>query len=298
MQTLVKHPNEGWQSLWKGQFTNWIHDLGEVLFQPSIEAILNDSFDLYDDTIPLVHLERALPNVVTMVTSHVVTGVVLSPLEVIRTRLIIQSSSPQHKKYRGFFHALRTIIQEEGLTTFYWSYNLFPTILYHTLTPLIGNTIPLVIDRFFNLSPADSPILYSFAELGLRTLQLIVTMPVDTIRKRLQCQIQRHPTKRLETIVDTRAKPYYGFVDCAYRIISEEGGSQNRRSRKAKMERSQKLRNSPDHIENIHSKAINKTWWQRWGVRGLYRGCSMRFTGYLVVFASNIIGGTKDEDEW
>ncbi|KAK9762867.1 hypothetical protein K7432_010972 [Basidiobolus ranarum] len=295
IQTLSGHPMEGWQSLWKGQFTNWLHDLGEVLLQPSIETVFNDSFDLYDDTIPLVHLEKALPNVMTMVGSHVVTGIILSPLEIIRTRLIVQSSSPHYKKYRGFFHALKTIIQEEGLVAFYWSYNLFPTILYHALNPLIGNTIPLVIDRFLNLSPSDSPFSYSLAELGLRTLQLIVTMPVDTIRKRLQCQIQNPSASRLETVVETRSVPYYGAVDCAYRIIAEEGGVRNRRSRKVKTERSQRRKKSPDHLASDQS---NKSWWQSWGVGGLYRGFGMRFSSYLVVFASNMIGGTKDEDEW
>ncbi|ORX97980.1 mitochondrial carrier [Basidiobolus meristosporus CBS 931.73] len=290
MQTLARHPTEGWLSLWKGQFTNWVHDMGQIFLQPSIEAVLNDTFDLYDDTIPLVHLESALPNVVTMVTSHVVTGVVLSPLEIIRTRLMVQSSSPHYKKYKGFFHALKTIIQEEGLATFYWSYNLFPTILYHALTPLIGNTIPLVIDRFLNLSPADSPLLYSLAELGLNTLQLIITMPVDTIRKRLQCQIQSQSSERLVTIVSTRSTPYYGVVDCAYRIITEEGGSRTKRSKKAKNGRS--LKRKSDH------PTAKKSWWQRWGVQGLYRGSSMRFAGYLAVFANNVIGGTKDEDEW
>jgi len=54
--------------------------------QPTLEATLNDTFDLYDDTIPLVHMDRVGPNFATMVVSHVVVGFVLSPLELIRTR--------------------------------------------------------------------------------------------------------------------------------------------------------------------------------------------------------------------
>jgi hypothetical protein len=60
--------------------------MGHLFFQPTIEGVLNDTFDLYDDTIPLVYLEHAGPNIATIVTSHLVTGILLSPLEVARTR--------------------------------------------------------------------------------------------------------------------------------------------------------------------------------------------------------------------
>ncbi|KAI8348119.1 hypothetical protein B0O80DRAFT_391027 [Mortierella sp. GBAus27b] len=83
---LVRHPTEGWPSLWKGQFTNWVYEILHLFAQPTLEATLNDTFDLYDDTIPLVHLDRVGPNIATIVASHVVVGVLLAPLELARTR--------------------------------------------------------------------------------------------------------------------------------------------------------------------------------------------------------------------
>lgn len=118
---LAKHPTEGWLSLWKGtydsygnsirssslwrkrhlqtsllllfltllmigQYTNWIYEMLHLFAQPTLEATLNDTFDLYDDTIPLVHLDHVGPNIATMVTSHLVVGLILSPLELVRTR--------------------------------------------------------------------------------------------------------------------------------------------------------------------------------------------------------------------
>ncbi|KAK5814384.1 hypothetical protein F5H01DRAFT_24133 [Linnemannia elongata] len=85
---LVKHPTEGWLSLWKGQYTNWVYEILHLFAQPTLEATLNDTFDLYDDTIPLVHLDRFGPNMATMVTSHLVVGLILSPLELVRTRYV------------------------------------------------------------------------------------------------------------------------------------------------------------------------------------------------------------------
>jgi fusion and transport protein UGO1 len=69
-----------------GQFTNWTYEILHLFAQPTLEATLNDTFNLYDDTIPLVHLDRVGPNIATIVASHVVVGVLLSPLELVRTR--------------------------------------------------------------------------------------------------------------------------------------------------------------------------------------------------------------------
>jgi hypothetical protein len=70
----------------KGQFAAWLYEIGNLSLQPNLESKLNETFDLYDDTIPLIYLDHAAPNVVTKVTSHLIVGVLLSPLEIIRTR--------------------------------------------------------------------------------------------------------------------------------------------------------------------------------------------------------------------
>jgi len=69
-----------------GQYTNWIYEMLYMVSQPALESSLNTVFDLYDDTIALVHLDHVGPNIATMVTSHVVVGFILSPFELVRTR--------------------------------------------------------------------------------------------------------------------------------------------------------------------------------------------------------------------
>lgn len=69
-----------------GQRVTWIHEMLWGLLQPGLQSTLNDLFGLYDDTIPLSHLDRIAPNIITLVASHIVVGVLLSPLEIIRTR--------------------------------------------------------------------------------------------------------------------------------------------------------------------------------------------------------------------
>ncbi|KAF7729876.1 hypothetical protein EC973_003610 [Apophysomyces ossiformis] len=271
---LLRHPHEGWRSLFKGQYTNWLYEILHLFLQPTLEGSLNDMFDLYDDTIPLVHLDRVGPNLATLVASNAIVGFLLSPLELIRTRLMVQSASPLQRKYKGPLHALRTILTEEGgLSGLYVSHNLLPTLLYHTITPLLQNTTPLIIDRVFQVSASDSPFMYGLAELSLNTLEILITLPLDTIRKRLQCQIRtRTPgKKRFESVVALRPVPYTGMVDAAYRIMKEEGG---RRKLKGKQKKA-------------------KSMFTGWGLRGLYQGFSMQFTSNVVLFVLHAINGIE-----
>ncbi|CEG84287.1 hypothetical protein RMATCC62417_18110 [Rhizopus microsporus] len=86
---LLHHPHEGVRSLFKGQFTNWLYEISHLFLQPTLEGTLNDMFDLYDDTVPLVHLDSVGPNLATLVASNLIVGILLSPLELIKTRYYI-----------------------------------------------------------------------------------------------------------------------------------------------------------------------------------------------------------------
>ncbi|CAO3590965.1 unnamed protein product [Absidia cylindrospora] len=277
---LMKQPHEGWRALFKGQYTNWLYEICHLFLQPTVEGSLNDIFGLYDDTIPLVHLDHVGPNLATLVSSHLLVGILLSPLELIRTRLIVQSASPLQRKYKGPVHALRTILEEEGgLKGLYMNHNLWPTIFYHALTPLLRNTTPLIIDRVFRISANDSTFLYGLAELGLRTLELVLLLPLETIRKRLQCQLsnkantgkQKKRQQPLETVVAMRPVPYTGMVDAAYRIVTEEGG--------------RRRNNQPRSVLT------------GWGWRGLYQGFSMQCTSNIVLFVLHAVSGMEDDYE-
>ncbi|KAI8638015.1 mitochondrial carrier domain-containing protein [Parasitella parasitica] len=279
---LMKQPHEGWRSLFKGQYTNWIYEISHLFLQPTLEGTLNDMFDLYDDTIPLVHLDHVGPNLATLVASNLIVGFVLSPLELIRTRLQVQSASPLQRKYKGPFHALRTIIQEEGgIKGLYLSHNFLPTIVFHTITPLLQNITPLIIDRGLRISANDSPFLYSLAELSLNTLEVLITLPLDTIRKRLQCQIRtRTPgNKRFEPVVAMRTVPYTGMANAAYCIIKEEGGHPHLRKKMGS--------------KKFQKKSILTDW----SLRGLYHGFNMQCTSNIVLFFLHAINGIEDDYE-
>lgn len=201
-------------------------------------------------------------------------------------RLVVQTADPTQRKYTGMLNCISTIISEEGVSALWGGVNLVPTVLYHTLTPLIANSIPLVIDRVFNISASDSPLLFSVAELGLETLDLLIRLPLETVRKRLQIQIQaKIPGKRYETVIETRKRPYAGVIDCVYKIIQEEGGQHKRLSSKKS--------------DDGEVTFVDRPWYSSWGVRGLYTGLGMHLTSNLAMFAVGAVTNLQDDgDDW
>ncbi|CAM0139877.1 hypothetical protein VKS41_007221 [Umbelopsis sp. WA50703] len=276
IRALINHPTEGWRSLVKGQYTGWLHGMLQLLLQPAVEGTLNDLFDLYDDTIPLIHLERIGPNLATLLGSHVLVGVLLSPLEIARTRLIVQSSAPGVRTYSGLMNCLSSMLQNEGgLKGIYLSPNLIPTILYHFITPLVSSTAPLVIDRLFHISASDAPIAYGLAKLLLSTVEVLMTLPIETIRKRIQCQVNFKNGKTFNTCVATRPVHYTGFLDGMYKVMKEEGTSLKRKKR---------------HDEGSAEKKSSA-----WGVQALYKGFGIQCASNVLSSLVHTLNGIEDD---
>ncbi|KAI9311010.1 mitochondrial carrier domain-containing protein [Dichotomocladium elegans] len=300
LSRIVRQPTEGWRSLFKGQRATWIHGLLWDLLQPALEGLLNDFFGLYDDTIPLTHLDRIVPNLSTLVASHIVVGLLLAPLETIRTRLIVQSSAPHVAKYKGIYHAFKTICREEGGIRSLYVSSLTPTILYYTARPLISSSIPIVIDRTLGISAPDSPVLYSAAEFSLRTLGLLITLPLETIRKRIQCQARAKDNRIIfETAVVVRPVPYKGFFDALYKIMKEEGSS---RPMNARATLPVDPSNSSDSEEDDFLPSAPPPPSQKrasdsaWGIRGLYKGFAMQLVLNGMMFVFQAVNGIDEED--
>ncbi|KAI8328720.1 mitochondrial carrier domain-containing protein [Chlamydoabsidia padenii] len=319
LSQIIKHPSEGWQSLLKGQRVGWVYDLLRTSFQSTLEHHLNDLFGLYDDTIPLMHLDSVTGNLSTMLASHIVVGLLLSPLEIMRTRMIVQSSDPRDGPYRGVYRSWRSLIQDEdGLQSIYLSsLNVLPCILYHGLTPLLHYTAPILIDRTCHISAADHPILYGAATFGLSVFALLLTMPLETIRKRLHCQIgafcRRHDNNNkqqssisttvtaFQTTVPLRPVYYHGILDALYKIMKEEGSSS--------------INSVKQNISAIHTTASSdgedddyfttkqqqrsmngcKKLTSAWGVRGLYKGFGIQLIANTMMLALHTVNGLDDD---
>ncbi|PWN30596.1 mitochondrial carrier [Jaminaea rosea] len=262
MMKSVVRGKEGWPGLWKGAFTSFIYDLLASGIQPVVSATLSPLIPMSLSTLPLPYVPHPKRTLALLVSSHVVTHLLLSPLDLVRTRLIVQSTLPRHRKYTGPWDALKKISAEEGgwKSMFLHPNLLAPALLDLTLRPLLSFSSPLLIERWLHLDAMTSPVSHAFAELCVDTASLLFSLPIETVRRRLQIQRRKAEggantikaaaatapstpprgnakgkspatatgtgntgtLKGLRTCVETRPKPYVGVVEAIYRILTEE----------------------------------------------------------------------------
>ncbi|TPX31553.1 hypothetical protein SmJEL517_g05146 [Synchytrium microbalum] len=269
---------EGLQALWKGVSTEWVRDILNVLIQPTIEGALNDYFDIVDEGIPLMHSDNPWPSLATTIGSHVFTGWMLSPFELVKTRLVVQTTNPFHRKYKGFLHCISTVSNEEGLSAFYGGPSLLPTLLYYTLEPIFADAHHFIIYRVIGISMESSPLLYALADLGLTTLNLGITLPLETVRRRLfaqQSRIKRRTssTREFVTCVRRSSIPYTSMWNVLYRIVTEEGTVVPQKTRKngSRSSNSKQRNGGPSTGEeqsrlDLHISALYRGFWLRFAL--------------------------------
>ncbi len=262
MIKAIARGREGWLGLWKGAFTTFILDTCAGRLQPMFSSFLSLFVPGSKSQLPLPYTPHPLRTLSVLFGSHLLTGLAVSPLDLIRTRLVAQSTLPRHRKYRGPWDALKQILDQEGgwETTYLHPHLLLPAILDHTFRPLISLATPLLIDQYLRVDPNSSPVLYALWELVLSTIGLGITLPIETVRRRLQVQARtgsgksrlgtRHggssllgrsqensrtpagkdvrgsgskvAIRGLRTCVETRPEAYTSFMDALYKITTEE----------------------------------------------------------------------------
>ncbi|KAI8618328.1 hypothetical protein BC830DRAFT_955282 [Chytriomyces sp. MP71] len=193
LQSVVKIAcceSEGFLSLFNGHLIAWLHDITHALFlQPTIEQSLIDAFNINDDSIPLVHLENPYPPLASLVASHAISNFLLTPLDLVRTRIMVQTGNPYHRKYKSGLTALGQIVREEGIGALYASRRFFPTLLLSTLQPLFKYASPVFITHVMGVDADYQPWLFRAAELAMGVAELLVVLPLETVVRRLECQV-------------------------------------------------------------------------------------------------------------
>ena len=228
------------------------------------------------------------PPLLLPVASHLLTGFLLSPLDLIRTRLIVQSSNPRYRAYTGPLDALQKILRDEGgLRGIYLHpHLLIPTLVDNALRPIVALALPGMLTTYFgwgHITEDTHPIGWGLAELAGSCIGLLVTLPIETIRRRLQAQV-RGNAKPISTCVEMRPAPYNGIVDTFWHILTEERSDlpiirRHRRKGKKKQEE-------------------YESWWKQTGLGQLYRGLGMRLGASAVVFVLALFGGDESEGGW
>ncbi|KAF6766076.1 mitochondrial carrier domain-containing protein [Ephemerocybe angulata] len=255
MKRVARFRGEGWLALWKGLLTSTVTTVLSSTLQPLIDGFLQALF--FPSLTPFHQPPLLLP-----VASHLITGFILSPLDLIRTRLIGIYLHPQL---------------------------LIPTLVDSAIRPVIALALPGAIASWFtgpHGSPDTHPQTFVFSELLAACLGLLVTLPIETIRRRLQRASSCAPA------------PYNGMVDAFWHILTEERSDlpityPQRRRRPSVSAKSQ---DGASKVEEVEEPYEGEGLSRNTGLGQLYRGLALRLGGSVFLFAVGLWGGGAPSD--
>lgn len=162
--------------------------------------------DLYDSPNPIGSL-------IIVGLSSCLAGLLLSPLDLIRTRLII---TPMTHAPRGLVQNLRQLPSMLAPSVLW-----LPTAVSHTIPQLFSAASPLLLRRHFQVSPLATPNLWSIASFATCLTDLFLRLPLETVVHRAQVQTLQRMEPDLPLIINPA--PYLGIGGTVYSILYQEG---------------------------------------------------------------------------
>ncbi|CZS89523.1 hypothetical protein WAI453_002713 [Rhynchosporium graminicola] len=150
-------------------------------------------------------------------------GIVLAPLDLIRTKLIVTPTSIPNRSLTSQLRALPSYICPASI--------LLPTLLHSIVTPAISHSTPLLLRSHLSIDPILTPNTYQVAKFTSRAAELFIKLPLETVLRRGQVAVLKEDveitraqgrwTGDLQTLVPIGE--YRGVVGTMWMIAREEG---------------------------------------------------------------------------
>jgi fusion and transport protein UGO1 len=196
--------------------------------------------------------------------------------------------------------ALSQILRDEGgLKGIYLHpHLLIPTLIDNTLRPAVSLALPGLLAAYLGMQISEdtNPVAWGFAELGGSCIGLLVTLPFETVRRRLQVQV-RGTGKAIKGCVELRPAPYNGVVDAFWHVLTEER-SDLPIPRRRKRHGSQASAKGKERVGSDSEEEGSEEggWFRNSGVGQLYRGLGMRLGASAIVFLLALFSGGEESD--
>ncbi|XDG01614.1 hypothetical protein ABKA04_001229 [Annulohypoxylon sp. FPYF3050] len=272
--------------VWKGTNATFLYTVLQSLFEnwsrSLLSALLNvPDLGLKDDVDRLVDVASPYPwaSLCVAAAAAVATGLILAPLDLVRTRLIVIPAGRSSRRTLATLRALPSWVCPSSL--------IAPTMLNSLVHPFFTLSTPLVLRSQFLIDREQSPTTFSIAKFCASCASLFIKLPLETVLRRGQVAVLAEPTYlealdetgQMDTIVPPG--PYNGVVSTMYTIVTEEGS----RAVAAKIKappRGRKLK-SPKAADVIYRKGQ--------GFDGLWRGWKVSWWGLVGLWTAGVAGG-------
>ncbi|KAI5857439.1 mitochondrial carrier domain-containing protein [Durotheca rogersii] len=271
--------------VWKGTNATFLYTVLQSLLEnwsrSLLSALLNvPDLGLKDDVDRLVDIASPYPwaSLCVAATAAVATGLILAPLDLVRTRLIVTSTGHVRRRTLATLRSLPSLVCPPAL--------LAPTILNSLVHPFLTLSTPLVLRSQFLIDREQSPLTFSVAKFCASCVSLFVKLPLETVLRRGQVEVLSRPTylqaldqtERLEMVV--QPGPYRGVFGTMYAIVADEGSRAV--AAVGKMPTQGKKR-KPSIAKVVYKKGQ--------GFRGLWRGWKVSWWGLVGLWTAGVAGG-------
>lgn len=208
VRAVCKGP-EGWRALFKGTSTTFLLELMDIA--PTVQCLLARLAGLPSIACGVGLAIRGGGGVAAAgaalalspkpwhawscaVLSHVMVQMTLAPLDTLRTRTVAQLTLKDQRKYPahlGALTGLRTMAAEEGgwIQLWFSRYTFWPALLSCTVRFSTFLAIPILVDKILPYDGAQpATTARVLLSLALQASALLITLPMETVRRRMQVQ--------------------------------------------------------------------------------------------------------------
>lgn len=311
--------------VWKGTNATFIYGVLQSLLENWSRSLLSALFNVPDigvrnDMDRLIDIASPYPwaSLFVAAAAAVVSGLVLSPLDLVRTRLVLTSTSHGVRRTLSALRSLPSYVCPSAI--------FLPTVLHSLVHPLFMLSTPLVLRSKFMIDREVSPVTFSITKFCSSTVALFVKLPLETVLRRGQAAVlatpqyvqaldgpSQQPSKgskrstaaqdqqqlELQTIVPLG--PYNGVFGTMYSIVNEEGSHAVPLSvadaRKARLAAAAARRAAGKSglVSPTGAAGISETVYRRGqGIHGLWRGWKVSWWGLVGLWTAGVLGGGGD----
>ena len=279
---------EGAWGVWKGSNATFLLNLLQSLMENWMRSLLSAVFNVpdlgvKDDLDRLVDIASPYPwaSLFVATGAAVATGLILSPLDLVRTRLLITPTNRQPR---------RTIATLRSFPSYACAPSLIiPTVLHSLAHPLLTLSTPLLLRSQFMIDGEASPTTFSVAKFCSLSVALFVKLPLETVLRRGQVMVLSRPeyVKAVEKtgVMQTIVHPanYDGVWGTMHTIVTEEGSRPNVAMLKPKGKKR-------GVVESVYRRGQ--------GLEGLWRGWKVSWWGLVGVWTLSLAGGNHGQGEF
>ncbi|KAG5977296.1 hypothetical protein E4U55_006886 [Claviceps digitariae] len=275
---------DGPWGVWKGSNATFLYTVLQSLLENWGRSFLSAIFNVpdlgvKDDLDRLIDIASPYPwaSLFVAAGAAVITGVLLSPLDLVRTRLIMTPVTKGQRRTMATLRALPSYVCPSAIA--------LPTILNSLIHPLLRLSTPLVLRTRFMIDKQVSPTTFSIAKFFASSAAVLVKLPIETVLRRGQMAVLSGQDyvralggkdAKLDTIVPVGR--YSGVIGTMYHIAAEEGTRENPAAAKASSIKKSKAK----------SKLLQNTRVKGQGMEGLYRGWKVNWWGLVGLWVASM----------